>query len=165
MAKTTIDCKQLVSKIARLVRERIEGDAVVDLKLVREFRQPITHPPVIWLIEDDESLRRALVRIFEGEGYQIYAAAAANEIEPVLSSRAPDLILLDIGLPWINGFELAELMKAQPELQSVPIVFISGHDTPNAIKRGFSVGAHDFITKPFDVQNVRKTVRTLLELT
>jgi DNA-binding response OmpR family regulator len=158
-----LDCSELVGRIAKMVRERVTSSPVVDFSQLRDTARK-ERPPVLWLIEDDESIRRALIRIFESENYRVFAASGATEIDLVLNSSAPDIILLDVGLPWINGFELAELMKSHADLSKVPIVFISGHDEVESIKLGFSVGAHDFIVKPFDVQTVRKTVRTLLEL-
>ena len=161
-----IDCRDLVSKIAQIIDERVKAESVVQIGEVRAIRDAkrTREPARLWLIDDDESIRRALIRIFADDNYQIFSAANANEIDQVLSGGAPNLILLDIGLPWINGFELAELMKSHRDLAQVPIVFISGQNSMPIIKKGFQVGAHDFITKPFDIEAVKKTVKTLLAL-
>jgi two-component system aerobic respiration control protein ArcA len=71
---------------------------------------------------------------------------------------------MDVGLPWINGFELATMMKSNEDLRHIPIVFLSGHADREMIQKGFSVGANDYITKPFEVDKVQKTIQTLLEL-
>ncbi|MGE0526017.1 MAG: PleD family two-component system response regulator, partial [Bdellovibrionales bacterium] len=76
-----------------------------------------------------------------------------------------DLIILDIGLPWINGFELAEMMKAHPDLKDIPLIFLSARTSDQDVKRGFDVGADDYITKPFDIEKVKRTVNTLVHLT
>jgi two-component system aerobic respiration control protein ArcA len=75
-----------------------------------------------------------------------------------------DLILLDVGLPWINGFELAEMMKGHKDLSEIPLVFLSARTSDADMKRGFSVGADDYIKKPFDIEKVKKTVNTLIRL-
>lgn len=158
-----IDCRDLVSQIHQKIEEKVKADSVVsltDLRTIRESKQRA----VLWLIDDDDSIRRAFNRIFEGDSYLVHSAADASEIEQILTIGAPDLIFLDIGLPWLDGFELAGLMKAQTELRQVPIVFISGDDSIHSMKKGFAVGAHDYIKKPFDVAVVRKTVKTLLAL-
>ena len=158
-----IDCGSLVDQISKKIEERVKAETVVRLNDVRTIREP-KRPAILWLIDDDDSIRRAFVRIFEGETHHIFSASNAGEIQQILISGAPDLIFLDIGLPWIDGFELATMMKAHRDLARVPIVFISGRDSLETIKQGFQVGAHDFITKPFDVNVVRKTVKTLLAL-
>ena len=86
-----------------------------------------------------------------------------------LSSRTSyghpiDLIILDVGLPWINGYELAEMMKAHKDLKRIPLIFISGRVNDADVKRGFEVGADDYIKKPFDLEKIKKTVRTLVQL-
>ncbi len=75
-----------------------------------------------------------------------------------------DLIVLDVGLPWINGFELAEMMKANEDLSEIPLVFLSARTSDEDIKRGFAVGASDYIKKPFDIEKVKRTVNTLIHL-
>ena len=148
-----------------MVDERVKTKAVVQLGEVRALREKKSkRPATLWLIDDDESIRRSLTRIFVDENYQIFSAANASEIEQILDAGAPDLVLLDIGLPWINGFELAGLMKSHRDLAQVPIVFISGENSALTVKKSFQVGAHDFIAKPFDVEVLKKTVRTLLAL-
>jgi two-component system aerobic respiration control protein ArcA len=109
-------------------------------------------------------MRGALIRIFESEGYKVKSAADATQLSEVLDDNPIDLVLLDIGLPWVNGFELAELMKENKDLKKIPLVFLSGHSSHEDMKRAFDLGANDFIKKPFDIEKVKKTVRTLLKL-
>ncbi|MEK6556320.1 MAG: response regulator, partial [Bdellovibrionota bacterium] len=113
-----------------------------------------------------ESIRRALRSIFESEGYKVIVAQDATELSDVFDdySNSIHLILLDVGLPWVNGFELAEMMKEHKDIKKIPIVFLSGHSDQEMIRRGFSVGADDYITKPFELETVKRTIRTLLEL-
>ena len=161
--KKKIDTKNLVEKIAKLARERMTSGDVVSLADIKNHRSK-KRTPTLLLIEDDETVRRALQRIFDTAGYRVLAAGDGTELTDVLSETYVDLILLDVGLPWINGYELAQMMKEHPDLQRVPLVFISGHGDHAAIKKGFDVGAHDYITKPFRVETVLKTVSTLLQL-
>jgi two-component system aerobic respiration control protein ArcA len=158
-----INTRDLVKKIEKLTRERmLEGD-VVSMDELRKLRKPTT-PACILVVEDDETIRSALKRMFEGEGYRVITAIDGTQLSSVLDDNPIDLILLDIGLPWINGFELAEMMKEHKDLREIPLVFLSGRTSEADVKRGFEVGADDYITKPFDIENVKKTVRTLIEL-
>lgn len=121
-------------------------------------------PATLLVIEDDETMRAALKRIFESEGYRVITAADGTQLSSVLEDQSLDMIILDIGLPWINGFELAELMKDHADLKRIPLIFISGLTSDADVKRGFEVGADDYIKKPFDVEKIKKTVNALMKL-
>jgi two-component system aerobic respiration control protein ArcA len=116
------------------------------------------------LIEDDEAVRKALKRILEDEGLNVRAASDGTQLASVLEAGAIDLMILDVGLPWINGIELAQLLKQHQDLRRIPLIFISGHTAESEIRAAFAAGADDYIKKPFDVEHVKKTVRVLLQL-
>lgn len=158
-----IHTKDLVEKIERITKERMTRSQVIDLKDFRRLRDA-KDPFSVLVIEDDETIRSALKRIFEGEGYRVIAAADGTQLSQVLDDHPIDLILLDVGLPWINGYELAELMKAHQDLKNIPLIFVSGRTSEEDVKRGFAVGADDFIKKPFDIEKLKKSVHTLLQL-
>lgn len=162
MSKGKINTKDLVDKIEKITREKIIKEGVVSLADYRELKRKRDTKSLL-VIEDDETMRNALKRIFEGEGFKVKTAADGTQLSEVLDDT-PDLIILDIGLPWINGFELAKLLKSNEELKVIPLIFVSGKTSELDIKRGFEVGADDYIKKPFDVEQIKKTVNTLLKL-
>lgn len=155
--------KDLVAKIEQMTKERISEQKVVSLDQFRHLKH-MSEPPTLLIIEDDETMRKALNRIFEGEGYKVLTAADGTQLSRVLDDSPIDMIILDIGLPWVNGFELAQLMKEHRDLKLIPLIFVSGRTSEADIKKGFSVGADDYITKPFDIEKIKKTVKTLLKL-
>ncbi len=163
--KKKINARDLVEKIEILTRKRIMAEEVVSLQSLHNLKKK-PEVTTILVVEDDESMRRALRRIFESEGYKVIVAQDATELSDVFDdySNSIHLILLDVGLPWVNGFELAEMMKEHKDIKKIPIVFLSGHSDQEMIRRGFSVGADDYITKPFELETVKRTIRTLLEL-
>ncbi len=158
-----LNTKDLVEKIEKLTREKMAKESVVDLKEYRELRKKKSSRTLL-VIEDDETMRNALKRIFESDGYQVKTAADGTQLSEVLDDHPIDLIILDIGLPWINGFELAKLLKEHKDLKHIPLIFVSGKTSDIDVKRGFEVGADDYIKKPFDVEKIKKTVNTLLQL-
>lgn len=162
--KKKVDTKDLVSKIEKITKGRIAQKKVVSLSDYRELKEHL-EPRRLLIIEDDEVMRKAMVRIFEDDGHKVVAAADGTQLSKVLDDSAIDLIILDIGLPWINGFELAELMKAHKDLKNIPLIFVSGRTSEADMKEGFAVGADDFIKKPFDVDQIKASVNTLLKLT
>lgn len=162
MAKR-MNTKDLVDQIEKMTKSRIASQPVVSLDQFRVADKKM-NPKTLLIIEDDESMRAAIQRIFTAEGYILKMAADATELAKVLDDSPIDLILLDVGLPWVNGFELAQLLKAHRDLKSIPLVFVSGNASDEDVKKAFSLGADDFIKKPFDVEKLRKTVHTLLQL-
>ena len=158
-----IDAKELVAKIERLARERMASGEVVDLKSVRDLKNRKAKPSVL-IIEDDETMRAALKRILESEGLDVRTAADGTQLGEAIGDKPIDLIILDVGLPWINGLELAKLLREHDSLKDIPLVFISGKTSEFDVKRGFEAGADDYIKKPFEIDKVKKTIRTLLEL-
>lgn len=158
-----IDAKELVAKIERLARERMASGDIVDLKSIRDLKDKKRKPSVL-VIEDDDTMRAALKRILESDGLNVRSAADGTQLGEALGDVPVDLIILDVGLPWINGLELAKLLKEHEALKEIPLVFISGKTSDFDIKRGFEAGADDYIKKPFDIEKVKKTARTLLKL-
>lgn len=158
-----IDTKGLVDKIEKITQKRIAEQKVVSLKQYRELKH-LNEPPNLLVIEDDETVRKALARIFTGEGYKVIEASDGTQLSKVLDQSPLDMIVMDVGLPWINGFELAQLMKEHRDLKSIPLIFVTARTSEVDMKKGFAIGADDYITKPFDVEKIKKTVRTLLKL-
>ncbi|MEK2689735.1 response regulator [Bdellovibrio sp. GT3] len=163
MKDKRINTKDLVNKIEKITKARIASQDVVDLDQFREAKKKLD-PKIILVIEDDETMRSAMKRILESEGYVTKLAADATELSTVLDDHPVDLILLDVGLPWVNGFELAQLLKEHKDLKKIPLVFVSGKASEEDMKKAFELGADDYIKKPFDVDKLKKTVETLLKL-
>jgi two-component system aerobic respiration control protein ArcA len=159
--KKKIHVGDLIKKIEVLTKSRMAKEEVVSLDQFRDLKKK-TDPKTILVIEDDESMRASLQRIFAAENFIVKLASDATELNIALDESSPDLILMDVGLPWINGFELAQLMKEHRDLKKIPLVFISGQATDEDVKKGFQLGADDFVKKPFDIEKLKKTVNTLL---
>lgn len=158
-----IGTQELIQKIEKLAKQRMTSDPVVSLDQFRELKKR-TEPKTLLIIEDDESMQAALIRMLEPEGYVLRMARDATELTNLLDDTGIDLIMIDIGLPWINGFELAEMLKQHRTLKEIPLLFVSGQATDEDIKRAFQLGADDFVRKPFDVQKLRKTIQVLLKI-
>lgn len=158
-----INAKDFVAKVEKITKERMAKEDVISFEDLRKFKTKASHYTLL-IIEDDETIRQALKRVFEREGYKVLTAADGTQLSEVLDDSPLDLILLDIGLPWINGFELAEMMKDHRDLKDIPLIFITGRNSEEDIQKGFDVGADDYITKPFDLEKVKKTVKALIQL-
>ena len=114
--KKRINTEDFILKIEKLARARIAGQEVVPLKSFREVRDR-AQVKTLLVIEDDITMQGTFQRIFSGENYVVKLASDATTLSLVLDSDPIDLILLDVGLPWINGFELAMMMKEHKDLK------------------------------------------------
>lgn len=161
MAKKFIT-SDLISRIEKLTKQRMSEQPVVSLDQFRDAHKKM-NPKNILVIEDDETQRLSLKRILEAEGYTILLAADSAELTAVLDEEKElHLILMDIGLPWINGFELAEMMKQHTELKKLPLVFLSAQAEQEDYDKARLVGAADYIKKPFDIEKLKIVISKLL---
>jgi len=124
------------------------------------------NPINILIIEDDETQRFSLKKILEADGYTPKLAADATELSLILDQDSEiHFIIMDVGLPWINGFELAQMIKEHRDLKSIPLVFLSGKAEPEDLQKAREVGADEYIKKPFDIDFLRVRIRELLKET
>lgn len=158
-----INTRDLVSKIERLTRDRMRQESVLNIEQLRRLKERKVQRTVL-LIEDDDTIRAGLKRVFESEGYRVRDVADGTQLVNVLDDERPDLIILDVGLPWINGYELAEMMKSHEDLKDIPLVFLTARNSTEDIQQGFKIGADDYITKPFEIEQVKKVVSALMQL-
>lgn len=117
------------------------------------------------LIVDDLSVNVGILQqIIEKMGYIPLAAENGREVLAILEHTLPQLILLDISMPEMNGYELCEILKSKKLTQDIPVIFISAMDGSEDMARGFKAGAVDFITKPFEPLEVKMRVENHLKI-
>ena len=123
------------------------------------------HPQESILIVDDTPSNVLLLkRMLAQRGYQTQSVTTGKLALEVARAEMPDLILLDIAMPELNGFEVCEQLKADPVLNEIPVIFISAlHETIDKVK-AFNVGGVDYVTKPFQFEEVYARVKTHLRL-
>ena len=117
----------------------------------------------ILVVDDELDLREILQCNLEAAGYAVDTAASAEEAL-TLMNRNPDLLLLDVMMGGMSGFALAEKLRGE-YASAVPIIFLTAKDTEDDLLQGFSVGADDYISKPFSLQEVLARVKAVLRRT
>jgi diguanylate cyclase (GGDEF)-like protein len=116
----------------------------------------------VLIVDDSEdSLAIAKARL-AGEGVQIITAPDGPGALATARAQRPDLVLLDIDMPGMSGFEVLRRLKADTELCMIPVIFLSGSGGPEAKVQGLDLGATDYVTKPFDAFELRARVRAAL---
>ena len=118
--------------------------------------------PSILVVEDNEASRDALARRLERRGYQIVMAADGEQAISVAQSAKPDLILMDLGLPIIDGWEATRQLKADPATRDIPIIVLSAHAMTDDRELALAVGGDDFDTKPVRFQPLVEKIQSLL---
>jgi DNA-binding response OmpR family regulator len=118
--------------------------------------------PRVILVEDDRETREMLVDILEYEGYAVTQVANGLRLISTLHVDQPDLIILDVNLSWIDGFELCRAVKQNDEYGRIPIVFLSGRTSPADVQRGMEAGAEAYLHKPVDLAQLLGTLRKLV---
>lgn len=118
----------------------------------------------ILIIDDVETNRFVLRNIITDMGYQPVLAENGKQGLKIMERIIPDLILLDVAMPEMDGFEFADIIKKDVKTRNIPIIFISAFDAPQDIVKGFEAGGADYVTKPFIQEVVKSRVTVQLKL-
>jgi signal transduction histidine kinase len=119
---------------------------------------------IILVVDDSESVRETLVMLLGKAGYVVEQAAGGAEAIEATRTKAPDLILLDIRMPDMDGTEVCRRLKEAEATREIPVMFLSGLRETEDKTQAFEAGGVDFLTKPFEIQEVLARVRTHLAL-
>ncbi len=117
----------------------------------------------ILIVEDEPNIVIPLQFLMEQNGYDVEVSTNGEDAVETIRTWTPDLILLDIMLPGLDGFEVCQIIRENPKLRHILIIFLTamGRDTDQA--KGMAIGADAYITKPFSNSQVVETVRELLD--
>ena len=120
----------------------------------------------VLVIEDDADVAALIQRLLEREAYSVTVCAKREDVLARLRQRpSPDMMLLDVQLPELNGFDLLQKLKTHPQLKLMPVVMVTADAKPESVMRGLALGADGYITKPFDHTALVRGVRAVLGLT
>ncbi len=121
-------------------------------------------PPLLLLVDDDALARLALEAMLAGDGYRLETAADGSEALVLAARLLPDLILLDVLMPGMDGYEVCRRLRADPALAEVPVLMLTALDDAASRLLGLDAGADDFIAKPADRAELRARVRSITRL-
>jgi len=120
--------------------------------------------PVILAVDDDSDLLALMGKVLGADYQFVEASDAGTAIEKAFADPRPDLILLDIEMPDVNGFEVCQALKAEAQTADIPVIFLTGKSEPQAQVEGFELGAVDYVTKPINAGVLKARVRLHLAL-
>ena len=120
-------------------------------------------PKKILIVDDEPNIVIPLQFLMEQNGYRTLVAQSGEEALESISKEKPDLVLLDIMLPGVDGFEVCEIVRLNPEWRNTRIIFLTAKGRDVDIAKGMVLGADAYITKPFSNQQIIDAVTKLLE--
>ncbi len=120
-------------------------------------------PIKILIVDDEPNIVIPLQFLMEQNGYSTLVAQSGEEALEMISKERPDLILLDIMLPGVDGFEVCEIVRLNPEWRNTRVIFLTAKGRDVDIAKGMVLGADEYITKPFSNQQIIDAVKKLLE--
>ena len=112
-------------------------------------------------VDDDPTIQRLLQVNLEMEGYEVVLAGNGEEALEVARAERPDCILLDVMMPKKDGWQVCAELREDPDLAHVPVVFLSARAQDSDVERGESLGANEYVTKPFDPMELLDLVARL----
>jgi DNA-binding response OmpR family regulator len=119
------------------------------------------HSPKVILVDDDKDAREFIAAALETCGCSVLQAANGIRLISSLHVDRPDVILLDVNLSWVDGFELCRSVHQNELFKDIPVVFISGRTSPSDIAKGKDVGGADYFVKPVSIEQLVERVRQL----
>jgi len=125
---------------------------------------PFHHAPTVLIVDDIQVNIEIAENILATEGYEILSAASGSEALETVAARNVDLILLDVLMPALNGFEVCRQLKQGDATRDIPVIFLTTLDDTESLVKGFEAGAVDYVVKPFNFDELQARVRTHLRL-
>ena len=116
----------------------------------------------ILIAEDERDIRDLVAFTLRFAGHEVFAAANGEEAVEMAPKVNPDLILMDVRMPRMTGYEACKVMKANPELKDIPVVFLSAKGQESERQQGIEAGAEEYLLKPFAPDQLTMHIKTIL---
>ncbi|MEO7118184.1 MAG: response regulator, partial [Candidatus Limnocylindrales bacterium] len=131
---------------------------------MREGVGTASRPPLVCVVDDDPQIQRLLVRMLEAEGYRVVPAHDGEVGLRIIAEHQPDLVILDLSMPRLDGFEVCRRLRADPQTVALPVIILTAHATIEDMVAGLDAGADDFMTKPFQQMELFARMRSAFRM-
>jgi DNA-binding response OmpR family regulator len=120
-------------------------------------------PPVrrIVIADDDDDIRQVLRMTLEEEGYSVAAACDGDAARDLVLATLPDLVVLDVMMPGLDGFEVLRILRARAQTREIPVVLLTAKTSDTDVWMGWEAGASSYLTKPFDFDELLRCIRMI----
>jgi DNA-binding response OmpR family regulator len=116
----------------------------------------------ILIAEDERDIRDLVAFTLRFAGHEVFAAANGEEAVELAPNVNPDLIIMDVRMPRMTGYEACKVMKASPDLKDIPVVFLTARGQESEIQQGLDAGAEEYLLKPFAPDQLTSRVKAIL---
>ena len=120
------------------------------------------HEPLVLVADDDEDIRSLVTFRLERAGYRVVTASDGEHALSLALEHSPDLAVLDVMMPRLDGYELTRRLREHEATKSMPVILLTARAQEADVERGFEAGADDYIRKPFSPQELRARVQAIL---
>ena len=117
----------------------------------------------ILIVDDEPNILLTLEYTFKKTGYEVFIARDGNEALEILQNHVPSLVILDIMMPKVDGFEVLDYIKREANLVQTKVLFLSAKNKEQDIQKGLEAGADAYLTKPFSIKKLTEQVEMLLQ--
>ena len=122
------------------------------------IQEMITMKKIIMVVDDDKVYSTLIPFILKGEGFKVIVCEDGTEALQKFDEEPPNLVLLDINMPHIDGFEVCSAIKTRADTKSIPVIMTTSSDMMGDIEKAFEVGAEEYLVKPFDKEKLLKMI-------
>ena len=122
-------------------------------------------PKKVLVVDDDPSIRRAVQTVLEAEGIEVCTASNGAECLLAVGAESPDLVILDVNMPVMDGLRALRALRGSAATKALPVIMLTARDEDDDVARGWMSGVDLYLTKPFEVDELRVVVRRALEVT
>src|SRR5262245_60166517 len=146
------------------MKQNPDGSSIeqtVTSNLSEGSKGPKAERPRILVVDDDPVVRRIILELLNNR-YNVILASTGVQLPDLLQRHHPQLVILDVMLPWVNGFELCRIIKTNEQGQSTPVLFLTSCKEKDDLMTGKEVGASGYLTKPFYAKDLYREVERLL---
>ncbi|WP_432695680.1 response regulator transcription factor [Marinobacterium sp. YM272] len=118
--------------------------------------------PRVLIVDDEANILLSLEFLMQQSGYEVVTAGDAESALEMIRNQLPDLVLLDISLPGMSGFDLLEILRSEETTRTLPVIMLTAHGREIEKEKGMALGANGYITKPFSTRELVARVEALL---
>ncbi|MGE5403362.1 MAG: response regulator [Candidatus Saccharibacteria bacterium] len=122
----------------------------------------MTSPPLILVVEDESNSRELVEKILQHSGYSVISAVNGQKCLEVLETETPDLIVMDLSMPFLDGWETTRIIKSKPHLAHIPVIAVTAHAMVEEKRRAIDSGCNEYLTKPYRPAELVTLVKSLL---
>ncbi len=119
----------------------------------------------VLIVDDEPNILLSLDFLMRKEGYDVFVARDGSEALKIIEDEIPDIIVLDIMMPLVDGYQVCQKVKSTDETSHVKVIFLSAKSKDKDIKKGFDMGADLYLTKPFSTRNLMKHIKAFAQKT